>query len=298
MPCCMKIGALTCFRPLCSRVSIHVPPIYDPFPSRGITAVYGCLACCCTSGTASQHNGEDLVISAEDGADSSNVMGTTPQSTPRTSYSRCLEHDGQLFSIQVVPPPDPRAAPHGDPPTSPTANTPAHKTPTTPTSPAPKENRTVSAACHLEDRRLDFTGYGDPFVTPLHRWFGLKQYVLLRALGQGGLPGMGLDQLLWAMTLAAGNCKCSVPVLVSCDWDGLVEEEAGGGGASGQSGASCRGYSAPGSKGVACSVRFQTAWTEKVRIAHVVNRCWGRLKEYAMPEIGAEQGGMNWSSSP
>ena len=75
---------------------------------------------------------------------------------------------------------------------------------------------------------------------------------------------MGVDQLLWTTTLAAGNCHCSVPVLVSCDWDGLVDEHGASGGGV-QSGASCKGYSAPGSKGVACSVRFQTAWTEKVK---------------------------------
>lgn len=114
-------------------------------------------------------------------------------------------------------------------------------------------------------------------ITPLHRWFGLKQYVLLRALGEKSghqSTGMGADQLLWATTVAAGNCKCSVPVLVSCDWDGLVDDDEGTHGGDGdggddgravQSGASCKGYSAPGGKGVACSVRFQTAWTEKVK---------------------------------
>ena len=90
---------------------------------------------------------------------------------------------------------------------------------------------------------------------------------------------MTLDQLLWATTVAAGNCKCSIPMLVSCDWDGLDCErsegrtegsdgDGGGGGAGGgemRSGASCKGYSVPGSEGVACSVLFQTEWTAKVR---------------------------------
>ena len=81
---------------------------------------------------------------------------------------------------------------------------------------------------------------------------------------------MTLDQLLWATTVAAGNCKCSVPMLVSCDWNGLdcersdggAEGSDGGDGSAGggemRSGAGCKGYSAPGSEGVACSVLFQT----------------------------------------
>lgn len=188
-------------------------------------------------------------------------------SPPAVSYSRCLEHDGQLFSIQLVPPPDQLTvtaaaeappATAATPPTT-TANT-AETSPTTTATP----NRTASAACQLEDRRLDFAVVGGETTnTPLHRWFGLKQYVLVRALGQGGSPGMGVDHLLWATTVAAGNCKCSVPVLVSCDWDGLVDDDSSGGVVV-QSSASCKGYSTPGSKGVACSVRFQTAWTEKV----------------------------------
>ncbi|CAM9893992.1 unnamed protein product, partial [Ectocarpus sp. 13 AM-2016] len=181
-------------------------------------------------------------------------------SPPAVSYSQCLEHDGQLFSIQLVPPPDQLTVTAADeaPPTTTTATT-AETPPTTTATP----NRTASAACQLEDRRLDFAvGGGETTNTPLHRWFGLKQYVLVRALGQGGSPGMGVDHLLWATTVAAGNCKCSVPVLVSCDWDGLVDDDSSGGVVV-QSGASCKGYSTPGSKGVACSVRFQTAWTEK-----------------------------------
>ena len=89
---------------------------------------------------------------------------------------------------------------------------------------------------------------------------------------------MTLDQLLWATTVAAGNCKCSVPMLVSCDWNGLdcersdggAEGSDGGDGSAGggemRSGAGCKGYSAPGSEGVACSVLFQTQWTAKVRM--------------------------------
>lgn len=112
-------------------------------------------------------------------------------------------------------------------------------------------------------------------MTPIQRWFGLKQYILLRALGHEGGGGMGIDQLLWATTVASGNCECSIPVLVSCDWDGLDREEKDGEGAGmgGRwGGASCKGYSAPGSKGVACSVRFQTASTEKVRGGRVGKR--------------------------
>lgn len=201
------------------------------------------------------------------------------------SYSRCLEHDGQLFSIQLVPPPAKHAAAadhsthndgggDGDGDNTPTPPRASQQAATAP------KNRTASAACGLEERQLDFAagagaggGCGEAGITPLHRWFGLKQYVLLRSLGESGeSTGMGADQLLWATTVAAGNCKCSVPVLVSCDWDGLVDEdgppEGGSGGDDGgtvQSGASCKGYSAPGGKGVACSVSFQTAWTQKVK---------------------------------
>lgn len=76
-------------------------------------------------------------------------------------------------------------------------------------------------------------------------------------------------------------------MLVSSDWDGLESEgavgDAGGGGGGwgggrGGSGmgssASCKGYSAPGSKGVACSVRFHTALAQQVRSERVWWR-WG-----------------------
>eukprot|EP00752_Nemacystus_decipiens_P004283 g3912.t1 len=209
--------------------------------------------------------GTDLVVSNEAAASGS---------PPMCSYSRTLEHDGQLFSIQLVPAPD-----HVLPSTTTTTTTSTttarapEYAPTTPraklaatTTAAVPEIATASEACELRNRQLDFAScaevMGDATITPLHRWFGLKQYVLLRALGEGGQAGMGVDQLLWTTTVAAGNCQCSVPVLVSCDWDGLVDEHGAAGGGV-QSGASCKGYSAPGSKGVACSVRFQTAWTEK-----------------------------------
>lgn len=223
---------------------------------------------------------EDHALSNEsaavEGIASSLTESSGPSTSPATvSFSRCLEHDGQLFSIQLVPPPDQLTvtAAAEAPPTTPatrktatTAGTPptTATTAATPPTTTATPNRTASAACQLEDRRLDFAvGGGETTNTPLHRWFGLKQYVLVRALGQGGSPGMGVDHLLWATTVAAGNCKCSVPVLVSCDWDGLVDDDSSGGGVV-QSGASCKGYSTPGSKGVACSVRFQAAWTEKV----------------------------------
>lgn len=152
------------------------------------------------------------------------------------------------------------------------------RTPTTPratlaTAAIPENVTAASEACELGDRKLDFAScaevMGEATITPLHRWFGLRQCVLLRALGEGGQAGIGVDQLLWTTTVAAGNCQSSVPVLVSCDWDGLVDEQ---GSASGgvQSGASCKGYSAPGSKGVACSVRFQTTWTDKVRMVTTI----------------------------
>lgn len=178
-------------------------------------------------------------------------------SLPHTTYSRCLEHDGQLFSIQLVPHPEPpscySAADNNAAPALAAA-----------TAPTTTKNGSASAACELENRGLDFSGQAAA-VTPPQRWFGLKQYVLLRALGETGTAGMDVDKLLWAMTVASGNCKSSVPVLVSCDWDGLDTEGSGGdGGKEMGSGSSCKGYSAPGSKGVACSVRFQTAWTEKV----------------------------------
>lgn len=192
-----------------------------------------------------------------------------------SSYSRTLEHDGQLFSIQLVPPPD-QMLPStttisNDNDAAGKAPAGAPKTPRAALATAAlPENRAASEACELGNRHLDFAGgaeaMGEAVVTPLHRWFGLKQYVLLRALGEGaGQSGTGVDQLLWTTTVAAGNCQCSLPVLVSCDWDGLVDEQGSAGGGV-QSGASCKGYSSPGSKGVACSVRFQTAWTEKVML--------------------------------
>lgn len=208
-----------------------------------------------------------------------------PGSPPASSYSRTLEHDGQLFSIQLVPPPDQILPSTTNTNTNTNINIAARAPSSTPTTPRPTlataaiPAKTVSEACELGNRHLDFASgaevMGETIVTPLHRWFGLKQYVLLRALGEGGQAGMGVDQLLWTTTVAAGNCQCSVPVLVSCDWDGLVDEQGSAGGAAAQSGASCKGYSAPGSKGVACSVRFQTAWTEKVIIFRLYGAAWG-----------------------
>eukprot|EP00903_Cladosiphon_okamuranus_P018811 g17303.t1 len=204
----------------------------------------------------------DLVTSNEAAA-----LGNPPAS----SYSRTLEHDGQLFSIQLVPPPEhllPSSNNNNDNNTaaSAPATTPATPRATPGTAAVPEKATAASKACELGDRQLDFACCaevkGEATITPLHRWFGLRQCVLLRALGERGHAGMGIDQLLWTTTVAAGNCQSSVPVLVSCDWDGLVEEPGSAGGGV-QSGASCKGYSAPGSKGVACSVRFQTAWTEK-----------------------------------
>lgn len=189
-----------------------------------------------------------------------------------SSYSRCLEHDGQLFSIQFVPPP----RPDGPATPSPTAAT------------SSSSSRAAAAACELENRHLDFDRGGKYVTTPVQRWFGLKQYVLLRALGQSGAGGMDVDQLLWATTVAAGNCKCSIPVLVSCDWDGLDGDNGvGGGGREMRGGASCKGYSAPGSKGVSCSVRFQTASTVNVRrmrkkgfISSVPSSRWSYIQWY------------------
>lgn len=172
---------------------------------------------------------------------------SSQQPSPSVSYSRCLEHDGQLFGIQLVPRPD-------------------NTTSSTRRAKQTKDNSTtVSAACELENRRLDFAeAEGD--YTPLQRWFGLKQYVLLRTLGQSGTAGMSVDQLLSTTTMASGNCKCSIPVLVSSDWDGLDREGEGDDGLGEMENAvSCKGYSAPDNMGVACSVRFQTGWTEEVR---------------------------------
>ena len=99
--------------------------------------------------------------------------------------------------------------------------------------------------------------------------------MLVRGLGRAGANSISDDQLLWAATLAAASCRCSIPVLVSCDWDGIegaegfggergIAGEGRGGVGAGGGGASCKGYSAPGSKGTACSVRFQTSWTDQV----------------------------------
>lgn len=235
------------------------------------------------------------------------------------SLSSCLEHDGQQFSVQLVP-----GVRSGTPTASSTrtttrgAATQQTATPSsasrasnntqkdsgTPTSNARHSSRTrttttgqssntprrdnadkfnngvkqakrggdkkkytTSEACELSKPGLDFLS--DFMATPTQRWFGLKQYILLRALGREGQGEMGIDQLLWATTVAAGNCNCSVPVLVSCDWDGLDSEggelergrhRVGGG-------ATCKGYSTPGAKRVACSVRFQSALTYEVRRA-------------------------------
>lgn len=171
----------------------------------------------------------------------------------RLESSRCLEHDGQLFSIQLVP------AVSSDKTSVPVSRVPPTPTPTATSSPI---SGAASSACDLENHSLDFCPSG--LITPLQRWFGLKWYVLVRALRQNGVAGIGIDQLLWATTVATSNCKCSIPVLVSCDWDGLDCEEEDKGGVM-KGGAACKGYSAPGCKGVACSVRFQSAVTEKVR---------------------------------
>lgn len=205
----------------------------------------------------------DLVVAAATSGDSQTDKNSPSSSS---SYSRCLEHDGQLFSIQFVPPPrshDPATPSH-----------PPHPPPAAATGSGGSNNnsRATSDACELGNPHLDFDrgggggGGGQSVSTPLQRWFGLRQYVLLRALGQSNESGgMDVDQLLWATTVAAGNCKCSVPVLVSCGWDGLDRDSGGGRGEGVGGGASCKGYSAPGSKGVSCSVRFQTASTANVR---------------------------------
>lgn len=193
---------------------------------------------------------------------------------PHPAFSKCLEHDGQLFSLQLVSdarldalgiapsPASPRAT-FEPRMTTPPASSAASVTSTF----AESWGGTSSLACELDNRFLDF-GAGDG-TSLLHRWFGLRQYVLLRALRQDGAEEMSLDQLLSAATVAAGNCNISVPMLVSCDWDSLDAEEDSRGGDEDEDGeglrsgmggsASCKGYSAPGCKGVACSVRFHTA---------------------------------------
>lgn len=216
--------------------------------------------------------------------------GSSPCSTP----SKCLEHDGQLFSIQLMPAAhirrtmnlavarieqqQHRQSPlHATPATTNTVTRTRAKAGGTDKLATKSTNITkisennsksaASNACDLANRSLDF--HAIPNISPIQRWFGLKQYILLRALGHESSGAMGIDQILWAITIAAGNCECSIPVLVSCDWDGLDKEEdvcAAGVGVGIGGGASCKGYSAPGSKGVSCSVSFQTARTEKVCI--------------------------------
>ncbi|CAN0428362.1 unnamed protein product, partial [Ascophyllum nodosum] len=181
------------------------------------------------------------------------------------SRARCLEHDGQLFSINLV-----ASAPPAElcPPPNPVRSA----TSSSSTPPPESSNATVSRACDLDNPSVDFAADGR--VTPPQRWFGLRQYVLVRGLGRAGANSISDDQLLWAATLAAASCRCSIPVLVSCDWDGIegaegfggergIAGEGRGGVGAGGGGASCKGYSAPGSKGTACSVRFQTSWTDQ-----------------------------------
>lgn len=201
--------------------------------------------------------------------------------------SKCLEHDGQLFSLQLVPGARMDISKTRVTRSASVGQTAAMMLPSTPEATRGKDS-TVSAACDLENRRVDFSV--EVGATPLQRWFGLEQYILLRSLGPGEVEGMSLDQLLSAVTIAAGNSKCSVPLLVSCDWDGLDydpaeegdeeegQEEEGHGDVAREGDrlenvwdlrdvggdATCKGYSAPGSKGVACSVRFETAVAVKV----------------------------------
>lgn len=124
----------------------------------------------------------------------------------------------------------------------------------------------TSSACALGACGADFEW--DTFY--LRRWFGLRQSFVLRPATQDAISDIGKDPVLWAATVAAGNCKSSVPILVSdgggtTSFDGAHHDSEDS-----RMRAVFRGYSAPGSEGLGCSVRFESASTATVSLA------WGQ----------------------